>query len=34
MPIGHPNLLQNPDRHMSIAANMPDWQADCVRDAL
>ena len=34
MPIGYPSLIEDPDRYMSIAPNMPDWQADCARDAM
>ena len=32
MPI-YPDLIEDPGRYMHIA-NMPDWQADCVRDAV
>ena len=34
MPIGYPGFIEGPGRSMSVAPNMPDWQADRVRDAM
>jgi len=34
MPIGYPCLIEDPGQYMSVAPNMPDWQTDCVRDAM